>query len=49
MAVGAGKATDATEAVAAEEVVAGEQDVVAIRITTTTPGLVLTPDIFLGI
>ena len=47
--VGNGKATDKTEAVAKEKVVVVEEDVVAIRINHTTPGIVLKSKIFIGI
>ena len=49
MVVGAGKSTDASEALAMEEVAAGEEDVVTIRIASTTYGMVLKSKIFLGI
>ena len=47
--IGAGKATDAMESMALEEVSVVEEDVVEICITPTTPGMVLTSEIFLEI
>ena len=49
MVVGAGKATDATEAVAVEVVSMVEEDMVGIHIVPTTHVMLLKPDIFLGI
>ena len=44
-----GKAIDATNAVAMEDMDVVEEDVVVIQIDPTTPGMVLTSKIFLGI
>ena len=45
----AGKATDMTEAVYMEEVAIGEEEVVAIRISPTRPGMVLISSILICI
>ena len=44
-----GKAIDATNAVAMEDMDVVEEDVVVIQIDPTTPGMVLTSKIFLGV
>ena len=49
MVVDTGKVTDATEEVDVEDMATAEEDVVAIRISHTTPGMVLTSERLLGI
>ena len=47
--MGASKAIDVAEVVSIKEVVVVEEDVVAIQIIPTTPGMLFTSNIFLGI
>ena len=49
MVVDSGKATDTAEVVVMEEVSVVEEILMVIRITPTTPGMVLISEIFLGI
>ena len=44
-----GKSKDVMDVVAKEEVSMVEEDVMAIQITPTTPGMVLTSEILIGI